>query len=50
MGKNIHEQVIAGQIDVSHEGEERNFEMPLWMKELSEVLQDKEEFIQKLDD
>ncbi len=50
MAKNIHTTIKEGIASVMHQGEELDLELPSWMSGLSDVLQDKDGFIAKLEE
>ena len=50
MGKNIHTQLIEGMAEVNHEGEEKVFSLPEWMKEIGKGLQDADHILDTLSD
>lgn len=49
MSKNIHEQIIAGKVEVEHQGVKIMFDLPEWLKTLGGTLQDKEGFLAVLE-
>ncbi len=48
MAKNLHQQIIDGTVMVQHEGVDGEFDLPVWMLELSEALQSVPKFIKVL--